>query len=600
MTTESVFHQPRDFSMPRNNIALPLLVSLLLFFVSPLGLTAQEKADMVLKGGHVVTVDQANPDGQAIAVADGKILAVGSDEEIAKFVGDNTQVIDLQGRLAIPGFIEGHAHFTGLGQSQMMLNLSKADSWDDVAKQVEEAVAITPPGEWIIGRGWHQEKWSTKPSPSFEGYPTHDKISAVSPNNPVLLTHASGHMCFANDYAMRDAGVTSETEPPSGGEILQDDEGAPIGIFRETAQALVSRAKAKADAKLTPMDRARLTERAVELASQECLENGITSFQDAGSSFQTIAMLKQMALQEKIGVRLWVMVRDYVELMDDNLASAKVTGFADNMFTVGGIKLSLDGALGAHGAWMLMPYEDLPTSEGLNTAPIETAKKLAEFAIKYDYQYCIHAIGDRANREVLDIFEEAFKANPSDDSRRWRVEHAQHIHPDDIPRFGQLGVIASMQGIHCTSDAVYVLQRLGPRRAEEGAYVWQKLMKSGAVVTNGTDAPVEDIDPVASFYATVTRKLKDGSEFFPQQKMSRAEALESYTLSCAYSAFEEDIKGSLTPGKLADITVLSKDIMTCPEEEIREAKIDLTIVGGTVAYDRVAAEATAKAEQGDQ
>ena len=553
--------------------------------------TAQQKADLVLKGGHVVTVDKDNPEAQAVAIVGDRILSVGSDESMTPLIGEDTTVMQMDGRLVIPGFIEGHAHFVRMGESKMMLDLSKADSWDEIAKQVEDAVAVTPPGEWIVGRGWHQEKWSVKPEPSYEGYPTHDKISAVSPNNPVLLTHASGHMCFANDYAMRESSVTSETKPPTGGEILHDNEGNPIGVFRETAQGLVGRAKASADARLTPLDHARLAERAIELAARECLENGVTSFQDAGSSFATIARLRTMSEQQKIGVRLWVMALDHMELMEEKLPEAKVTGFANNFFTVGGIKLSLDGALGAHGAWLLLPYEDLPSSEGLNTAPIATAKKLAELAIANGYQYCIHAIGDRANREVLDIFEAAFKANPSDESRRWRIEHAQHIDPADIPRFGQLGVIASMQGIHCTSDAVFVLQRLGARRAEQGAYVWQELLKTGAVVTNGSDAPVEDIDPIASFYATVTRKLKDGKEFFPEQKMTRAEALESYTLSCAYAAFEEEIKGSLTTGKLADIVVLSNDIMTCPEEEIRDAKVDLTIVGGKVAYDRVAAEA---------
>ena len=571
---------------------IPALFGILVLASS--NVLAQQTADFVLRGGHVVTVDKSNPEAQSIAVVGDRILAVGSDEEIKKFITDDTRIIDLNGRLAIPGFIEGHAHFTGIGQSKMMLNLAKAESWDDIARQVEDAVAVTPPGEWILGRGWHQEKWTIKPEPAFEGYPSHEKISAVSPNNPVLLTHASGHMCFANEYAMREASVTAETQSPGGGEILHDGDGNPIGIFRETAQGLVGRARSSADSKLNPADRIRIAHRAVELAARECLENGVTSFQDAGSSFSTIAMLKGLSEQEKIGVRLWVMVRDHFSLMDGNLADAKITRHANNFFTVGGIKLSLDGALGSHGAWMLMPYEDLTTSEGLNTVPIEVAKSYAELAVKHGYQYCIHAIGDRANREVLDLYEETFNKNPSIMPRRWRIEHAQHIHPDDIPRFGQLGVVASMQGIHCTSDAIFVLQRLGARRAEEGAYVWQKLLQSGAVVTNGSDAPVEDIDPIASFYATTTRKLKDGSAFFPEQKMSRAETLKSYTLSCAYAAFEEDIKGSLTPGKLADIVVLSKDIMTCPEEQIRDARVDYTIVGGKVAYDRAKAESETK------
>lgn len=554
---------------------------------------AQGTADLILRGGKVVTVDDANPEGQAIAMAGEKILAVGSDEEISRLATPQTQIIDLNGRLVIPGFIEGHGHFIRTGQSKMMLDLSKADSWDDVAEQVREAVAKTPSGEWIVGRGWHQEKWSVKPEILIEGYPTHEKISEVSPDNPVLLTHASGHMCFANDVAMQQAGVTKYTEAPSGGEILHDLKGEPIGIFRETAQGLINKPFATTVANQSPETRQRLAERAVQLAVDECLENGITSFQDAGSSFQEIAGLKTLAEQGKIGVRLWIMVRDHLGLMDDNLPRAKVTRYANNFFTVGGIKLSLDGALGAHGAWLLMPYEDLSNSVGLNTAPMETARALADLAIKHGYQYCVHAIGDRANREVLDIFEEAFNKNPSLQPRRWRIEHAQHLHPDDIPRFGELGVVAAMQGIHCTSDAIFVLQRLGMRRSEEGAYVWQKLLKSGAVIANGTDVPVEDIDPLASFYATVTRKLKNGREFFPDQKMTRAQALKSYTLDCAYAAFEEDMKGSLTPGKLADVVVLSKDILTCPDEQIREAKVDYTIIGGDIAFDRIASEKSA-------
>jgi hypothetical protein len=254
--------------------------------------------------------------------------------------------------------------------------------------------------------------------------------------------------------------------------------------------------------------------------------------------------------------------------------------------TVRAIKVTIDGALGSRGAWLLEPYTDSPESTGLNTTSVESARETAKLAIAHDYQFCIHAIGDRANREVLDIYEEAFKANPNKKNLRWRVEHAQHLSAVDIPRFGQLGVIAAMQGIHCTSDATYVLARLGPERAEEGAYVWQKLMKNGAIIANGTDAPVEDVDPIPSFYASVSRKTKDGSVFYPDQRMSRMEALKSYTINGAYAAFEEDLKGSLTSGKLADVTVLSKDIMTIPEDEIPTAQVTYTIVGGKVAYKR--------------
>ena len=547
-----------------------------------------EVADLILRGGKVVTVDPNLPAATAVAVLGDRILSVGSDEDITRFAGDKTKFIELKGRLAIPGFIEGHGHFVGLGESRMMLDLTTADTWDDVVQQVADAARITPPGQWIIGRGWHQEKWSSKPEPNIEGYPTDEKISKVSPQHPVLLTHASGHMCFANEYAMRLADVTAETKPPEGGEILRDESGKAIGVFRETSMALIHRARSRDEAGFSEVDRKRYQDRAIELATDECLRKGITSFQDAGSSLDTIDQFKMLAGQGKLRIRLWVMIRDQLELIERNLEKARVVDAGNGFLSVKAIKLSIDGALGAHGAWLLAPYEDLPSSEGLNTSPIETAQRLAELAVNNGYQLCIHAIGDRANREILDIYEETFNKNPSIMPRRWRIEHSQHLHPDDIPRFGQLGVIASMQGIHCTSDAIFVLQRLGPRRAEEGAYVWQKLLKSGAVVTNGTDAPVEDVDPIASFYATVTRQLKNGAKFFPDQCMSREEALYSYTMACAYAAFEENSKGSLTPGKYADIVVLSKDIMTCPDDEIRDARVDYTIVGGAVVWDAAA------------
>ena len=303
-------------------------------------------------------------------------------------------------------------------------------------------------------------------------------------------------------------------------------------------------------------------------------------------SFEVIDLYKKLVDEGKLGLRLWVMVRTRNEELERKLASYKTINYGDKRLTVRAIKWSIDGALGPRGAWLLEPYSDLPSSKGLNTSTVEDITKSAQLAIQHGYQLCVHAIGDRANREALDIYEATFKAHSEKRDLRWRIEHAQHLHPADIPRFGQLGVIASMQGIHCTSDAPYVTARLGASRAEEGAYVWQKLMKSGGVVSNGTDAPVEDVSPIASFHATVSRKLKDGSVFYPDQRMSREEALKSYTLNGAYAAFEENIKGSLSPGKLADITILSKDIMSVPEDEIPTAEVVYTIVGGKVAFRR--------------
>ena len=326
------------------------------------------------------------------------------------------------------------------------------------------------------------------------------------------------------------------------------------------------------------------------MAAQEAISKGITSFQDAGSTFATIDVLKKMVDEGALPLRLWVMVREDNDKLAQELPRYKIVNYGDKRLTVRAIKKVIDGALGPHGAWLLEPYTDMPGSTGLNTTPVEDITETAKIAMQNGFQLCVHAIGDRANRETLNIFEAAFKANPDRKDLRWRVEHAQHLNQADIPRFGQMGVIASMQGIHCTSDAPYVLVRLGEQRAQEGAYVWQSLLKSQAVVINGTDAPVEDVNPIASFYASVSRRLKDGSIFYGEQRMTREQALKSYTLSAAYAAFEEDIKGSLKAGKLADITVLSKDIMTIPENEILSTEVVYTIVGGKVVYDKAKAQ----------
>jgi len=324
----------------------------------------------------------------------------------------------------------------------------------------------------------------------------------------------------------------------------------------------------------------------MKLADEEVLSKGITSVHDAGVSFETIDLYKEMIDAGDLGVRMNAMIRRPNDELRARFPEYKTDNYGDHQLRVSTVKISIDGALGPHGAWLLEPYEDLPTSSGLNTAPVPDVVEAAKVAAELDLQLAIHAIGDRANRESLDIMESTFTEFPGNDDRRWRIEHSQHLHPTDIPRFAEMGVIPSMQGIHCTSDAPYVLERLGEERAAEGAYVWQKLMANGSVIPNGTDAPVEDVSALASYYATVSRKLKDGSVFFPDQRMSRMEALESYTINGAYTSFEEDIKGTLTPGKLADITVLSKDILTIPEEEIPTTEVVYTIVGGEVKYHR--------------
>ena len=535
-----------------------------------------DAADLVLTNGNIVTVDDGNPTAQAIAIREGKILAIGSAVAIDEFVGRQTEIIDLEGQTAIPGFIEGHAHFNGVGQAQLQLNLMSVANWDEVVAMVEEAANSAEPGELILGRGWHQEKWDRAPTPNVEGIPLHITLSAASPDNPVLLTHVSGHAVYANAKAMELSGIDNTTPNPSGGEIIRDGMGNPIGYFRETASRLLAPAREGA----TPTDPRRV----VELAQEEALSKGITSFQDAGSSFEQIDVFKEMAEDGSLDIRLWVMVRESVAELTENLAEYRMIGVGEDRLTVRAIKMAIDGALGSHGAWLLEPYADLPESAGLNTSDLEDAAATAELAIEHGYQFAMHAIGDRGNRETLDMFQWAFDNNPDEEDLRWRIEHAQNLHPDDIPRFENMQVIAAMQGVHATSDGPWIADRLGQERVERGAYVWRDLIDAGVIIGNGTDAPVEDVDPIASYYSSVSRMMSNGEVLTPRQKMTRMEALKSYTINNAYAGFEEDIKGSLEVGKLADITVLDRDILTIPEEDIPNTAISYTIVGGEVMY----------------
>jgi predicted amidohydrolase YtcJ len=553
---------------------------------------AVEPADLVLRNGRVVTVDSTLPEAEAVAIRGHSIVAVGTTAELAQYVGSDTEVIDLNGRLVLPGFIEGHGHFAGLGEKMLNLDLMNVKNWDEVVGMVAAATRDVRADAWIVGRGWHQEKWDRVPEPSVEGVPLHASLDSVSPNNPVYLTHASGHAAFVNRRALELAGITRSTPNPPGGEIVKDASGEPTGLLRETAQGLVSRVRSRSNAERPAADRAAEQRRVMDLAAEAALANGITTFHDAGTSFDAVDFMKQLESEGALPVRLYVMIRESTERLEQNLARYRMPADTNDYLVVRAIKLSIDGALGPHGAWLLEPYEDMPASRGLATLEPAVVQRAAELAIEHGYQLNVHAIGDRANREVLDIYQRAFAANPDRRDLRWRIEHAQHLHPTDIGRFAQLGVIAAMQGVHATSDAPWIPKRLGEQRAREGAYMWRELMKSGAVIANGTDAPVEDVNPIASFYSSVSRRTNTGDVFYADQRMTREEALRSYTLNNAYAAFEENVKGSITPGKLADLVVLSKDIMRVPEEEIPTARVDVTIVGGVVRYRRADAAAT--------
>jgi predicted amidohydrolase YtcJ len=546
-------------------------------------------ADLVLRNGKVVTMDSKRPQAQAVAITGDKITAVGSNAEIQQYVGPSTKVIDLQGHLAVPGFNESHGHFMGLGESLTQLKLMGVPSWQDIAQMVGDAARKAKPGAWIQGRGWHQEKWNRSPGRVVKGFQTNDLITQAAPNNPVVLGHASGHALIANAKALELAGIGPGTQNPPGGEIIKDESGKPTGVLVDGAQGLLRRALAKSLAQRTPQEQQADFRNQVHLAVQNALENGVTVFQDMGESFATVDAIKKMVDEGDMPLRLYILV-SAGEVRPDNvnaLTSHRMIDYGKGHLTVRAIgEITADGALGSRSAWMLKPYDDDSTNTGLNVTKMSRIKEIAELGLAHGYQISVHAIGDRANRETLDIFEQVFNEHHvKSDTLRWRVEHAQHLNPSDIPRFGKMGVVASMQGIHQCSDAPYVLPRLGMQRAEEGAYVWQKLWKTGAVVTNGTDVPVEDISPIASFQCSVTRyRVGTDSAFFADQKLSRQQALETYTTNGAFVAFQERENGSLAAGKWADITVLSRDIMTVPADSILGTKALYTVVGGKVVY----------------
>jgi predicted amidohydrolase YtcJ len=480
-----------------------------------------------------------------------------------------------------PGFIEGHGHFMGVGYNELNLDLMDTKSYDEIIERVAEAVSKAEPGQWIVGRGWHQDKWDTKPGRLVKGFPLHDKLSAVSPDNPVFLRHASGHAGLANAKAMELAGVNQlsveqkEQATEEGGEIIRDELGNPTGLFSENAQGLIGQK--------IPENNEAMDRQAIELATQACLRNGITSFHDAGASRKIIDLYHQIKNEGHLGVRLYVMVTGWDRNLVYDWLKRGPEIDSSGWLTVRSIKLNCDGALGSRGAWLLEPYTDRPGFYGMPTLSMDTVLKTSREALLYGFQVCSHAIGDRANREVLDRYELALQevADKADD-HRFRIEHAH-----DIPRFAALGVIPAMQAIHMSSDRPWAIDRLGEKRIVEETYVWQSLLSTGARIVNGTDAPVEPLNPIPSFYAAVTRKTLAGlpeGGYEPEQKMTRDQALKSYTLDAAYGAFEESIKGSIEPGKLADFTVFSEDIMTIPEDDILKASVSMVILDGRIVY----------------
>lgn len=544
-------------------------------------------ADLIIRGGTIYTVEEGSPVVEAVAVSGDKIVFAGDLKDVSAYEGENTRIIDLQGKTMTPGFIEGHGHFMGLGYNELNLDLMSVTSYEELVKKVKEAVAKAQPGQWIVGRGWHQDKWTTKPEIMFKGFQTHQLLSSVSPNNPVFLRHASGHAGFANAKAMQIAGVNQlsveklDKDLGEGGEIILDNLGNPTGIFNERAQGLI--------AQHIPESTEETDSQALQLAIAASLRNGITSFHDAGVSRENLQLFRKFKNEKKLNTRLYVMLTGFdSELIYEWFKMGPEIDTA-NLLTIRAVKLNCDGALGSRGAWLLEPYSDRPDFSGMATLSMDTVMKISREGLKYGFQVCSHAIGDRANKEILDRYEIAFKENPEVKDHRFRIEHAQHLQPTDIPRFGKLGVIPAMQAIHLSSDRPWAIDRLGEKRIKEGAYMWQSLLKSGAKIVNGTDVPVEPINPIASFFASVTRQILAGEPkggYEPEEKMTRAQALRSYTLDAAYGAFEENIKGSIALGKLADFTVFTQDLMTVPDDKILSTEVSMTILGGKVLYEK--------------
>ena len=540
------------------------------------GCQTPEPADLILTNGNVITVDAERPQAEALAIKGDRILAVGSNREIEAYRGVETRVIDLGGETAVPGLIDAHLHFPRLGKRTKQLFLDETRSPEEAMVIVREQVESAEPGEWITGRGWHTVTWGS-------GYPDNEALSAISPENPVFLIGMASHAVWVNAKALELAGINKDTPDPGGGRILRHPgTREPTGILLETARDLV-------ESHLPP--ETRDTKKAdIKLSVETALKLGLTEVHDAGVDHETIEIYQELLEEGELKVRLYVMysIPDGGEVLDAYVQSPPRIGLGNHMLTLRSLKAFADGALGARGAALLAQYSDQEDSTGLAQNDEEELYKIVSKSMEAGYQVAVHAIGDRGNRMVLDAVAKAQEAHPGADARV-RIEHAQILSLEDIPRFGELGVIPSMQPIHCTMDMGFAEVRVGPERMK-GAYAWKSLIDSGAILAASSDTPAFPVhysNPIWGIYAAVTRQTNDGEPdggWYPEEKVSRLEALKMYTVNAAYAAFEEDIKGTLAPGKLADVTVLSKDILSIPDAEILDTEVVMTIVGGEVVY----------------
>jgi len=546
--------------------------------LAPAALGAQNSADLVLTNGRIYTVDNARPVASAMAVRGNRILFVGSDAEARALARSSATMIDLHGATVLPGFTDAHAHLLGLGTTLQRVNLAGSTSYEDVVARVREWAKNVPSGQWILGRGWDQNRWPRKE------FPTHDALTRAFPNNPVVLTRIDGHALLANARAMQLAGVTEATPDPSGGRIIRTATRAPAGVFVDNAESLITRAIPAA----TRADKRK----AILGAIAEANRWGLTGVHDAGEDAETVSVFEELARAGNYNLRNYVMLSDPGEpgsagaQRNPYIQRGPQSALYDGHLWIRAIKLYADGALGSRGAALLAPYSDEPSNSGLLVSRPEHIRAWADLALPRGWQVNVHAIGDRGNRIVLDAFDSALRKFPKAD-HRFRIEHAQVLSPTDIPRFARLGVIPSMQATHQTSDMRWAQDRVGPERIR-GAYAWRSLLNTGVIVPNGTDFPVEEVNPLLTFHAAVTRQDPTNwpaAGWFPEQKMTREEALQSMTIWPAYAGFQESMLGSLTPGKYADFVVLDRDIMKVPDTQILGARVTSTWIGGKRVYE---------------
>ena len=537
-----------------------------------------EAADIVFTNGNIYTVNERQPRAEAVAVKADRIIFVGSNADAKGYVGQTTRVVDLNGATVVPGLTDAHYHLMGVGQREMTLNLEGLTSLEDFLAKVKARVDQTKPGEWVTGRGWIETFW--KP-PVF---PARLDLDKISPNNPVYLVRADGHGAVANSMALKIGGVGKDTRDPFGGQILKDKQtGEPTGMLLDNAQSLVT--------SHIPARAAEDSERAVLLGVKRSIELGWTQVQDPGGSYADVGLYSKLYSEGKIKLRIYKAVYGPGPDAQRLLREGPIIGAFGDRFNLRTIKVVSDGALGSRGAALLQPYSDAPDSKGFLRVKEEDLLPMLEEALRQGIQVETHAIGDYANRFILDEYEKAFKAVPPARRKipepRWRMEHAQIVDLADIPRFAKLGVIPSMQPSHAIGDLHFAPSRVGLERLA-GAYAWNSFIKSGVIVPGGSDAPVERGEPMIEFYAAVARKDQkgfSGEGWHPEEKVTREQALKMLTIWPAYAAFEEKLRGSIEVGKLADLTVLSADIMKIPEPEILKTRCLMTVIGGEIVYE---------------